>query len=124
MKKIIYLITILSISLTASADIIISKKGGGQLGYKKVKETHGTDHTLKCSDPGREKCEWQYPPLVTYSKSVAQIVEIIEHNILNNGFEGGTLVIEMPEGNLTVIVTEVSISEGIPSYVAQFASSL
>ncbi len=120
MKKLsALLIAFLLYASAFAVHIKIEKSNGGNCGYKKVTESHTANgHDLICSEPGNEKCEWEYPPKVVDGKNAQHILEIIDEQI-KNGFKGGTLFIESLK--LKVMVSKVTITkDGIISYVAEF----
>lgn len=120
MKKLMLVLSLFFfVSSTYAVHVKIEKKDGGLCGYKKVTETHTANgHDLICSDPGNEKCIWEYPPKLVDGKTAQNIIEIIERQI-SNGFRGGSLFIETL--NIRVQVSEVRFStDGIASYVAEF----
>lgn len=84
---------------TSFADVIrITKSGGGQFGYDKITEQHGSGtHTLDCRRKGYEKCEWTTAPLNLpgFFEKLAVIEGAIASGIYNGtqNFEGGITAI-------------------------------
>lgn len=99
--------------------IKIEKKNGGTCGYKNVSETHTPNgHDLLCSEPGNEKCAWEYPPKIVDAKTAQTLIDIIDEQV-RNGFTGGILFVESL--NIKVSVSKVNINkDGVISYVAEF----
>ncbi len=120
MKKLsVLLIAFLLYASAFAVHIKIKKSNGGKNGYNKVTEIHTKrGHTLVCTEPGYEKCAWEFPPKIKDEKNAQHIIEMIDEQI-KNGFTGGTLNIESLE--IKVKVSKVRIDKnGIISYVAKF----
>lgn len=86
----LFLVILVSLTLSSKAKIKITKSNGGQNGYRDVVETHdGDDHTLKCKNPGRESCTWgQGFPIATLDELEA--IDTFIENQLSNGSYSGT----------------------------------
>lgn len=80
MKKITFILALLTLALNLDAAISISREGGPSK-YEKVVEKHSgwgwwSDHTLDCKGPGQIECSWMNPPIIFQGG--------VEHNISFN----------------------------------------